>query len=165
MKTVLFLLFVFGLTFKIKAQDHASATALVSVQIVKSLDVQKTSDLNFGKVVQNSGEVVVNAKDKRAGGFAVQGKPGANISVSLPKDIILRGKRGEELRMLSTEYSYNIKNDQNTSINMFNSSGRDITLNNKDGKLYIWYGGKINSNGAKKGVYNGTYTAIVAYMN
>jgi hypothetical protein len=116
-------------------------------------------------VSSNSGEVIVNSKDKRAGGFSIEGKPGAGVAISLPNNIILKGQHGTQLQMTSNDRSYNTKNDQHTSFVMNTHSNTDIILNNKDGRLYIWFGGKINSNGAKMGTYKGTYTATIAYLD
>ena len=164
-KNIFFILFFLLLPVVGFGQNNASATAIVSVRIIKSLDIQKTSDLNFGNISTNSGEVVVNSKDIRAGGFSIKGKPGAGVAISLPNNIMLKGQHGTHLQMTSNDHSYNIKNDQGSSVVSNNSSNVDATLNDRDGRLYIWFGGKINSNGTKTGVYKGTYTATVTYLD
>lgn len=160
---VLVILLIFaGKTY---AQNHASATATVSVTIVKPLNIQQTANLNFGDISNNSGVVNVSSRNKEAGGFSIEGKPGAQINVILPQDVILQSSNGHKLKVISRDHAYNTINNQQESIEMNSQSDRDISLNKKNGTLFVWFGGRINSNGAKKGTYTGSYTATVAYLD
>lgn len=147
------------------AQNYAVSSATVSVTIVKPLNVQQTANLNFGVIAQNKGQITVSPKDKNAGSFSVAGKPGAQVNLTLSRNVTLHGTSGNTIRMRANGESFNTSNNQRSSKVLKNTKDNNIRLNKKNGTAYVWFGGTIDSKGAKKGTYKGNYTATIAYVD
>jgi len=155
---------LFAFTQGAKAQRSATATMKVTVKVVRGLQVAKTNDLNFGDVKANSGQAQVASTSNKAGGFVIQGEPGSDVNITLPKAIELKNKKGHKLQMDSDTPVYS-DNKNGTDYQKFkNTSGGNLRLSDKSGRLFIRIGGKLNSNGAQLGTYSGTYTTTVEYM-
>jgi len=147
------------------AQNTMSASAKVSLTVVKSLNVRSSANLSFSHNSPQNGVFIISPKDKKAGRFILEGKPGSKIMISIPNTITLCETKGNNIYKISNRYAYNTKNNQQLSRLVGHSHHMATHLNAESGKLYVWIGEEINFNRMKPGNYNGEYTATISYLD
>lgn len=86
--------------------------------------------------------------DPGAGSFTITGQPGAKVSVSFPEKVELHNGEGHTIIFLPAIPIWNSANSQNTGEQIFPVvTGGTVTFS-PDGKLYLWFGGSLTTEGA-----------------
>ena len=142
----------------------ASAQAMVSVKIVRPLNIKTVSDMSFGNVSTSdtSGTVEVQQDGQRiaTGGvlleiggpstpaaFTVNGQPNGRFVVELPKTVNMTDDQGDTM----------------TVDNLTSSTGTSIMFD-KNGKQELKIGAKLHVNSYQKvGYYTGSLNVTINY--
>lgn len=123
MKTLLVLCILFT-AFKVNA---ASTTANVTSYIVRAINIEKVSDLNFGIGVPGDSSKVVNpgtSENDENASFKISGEPGALFNINLPaaNGIVINNGAGGSVQ--SEIKITNFKTNVDNSFPKFNELGQ-----------------------------------------
>lgn len=145
------------------AQRTASATAAVTVNVVRGLAITESKGLSFGQLPQGSGTHTILSTSPGVGSFTVSGEPGASVSITFPNTVTLQDPDGDLLAFSPEIPIWNSENSQSSNQQVFPAvTGGHASLSS-NGTLYVWFGGSINTDNAATGSYSGQYTITVTY--
>lgn len=120
----------------LKAQNSASASFTVSVNIVEPIQIQRTSDMNFADVdAKNGGSVTLNPDNTRfaSGGailkgsgavsaatFEVKGQKGYTFSIDIPTQEVLMTNGNQEIiiKEITSDQKSHMLNEDSQIIRM-----------------------------------------------
>lgn len=170
MRTLTSLLVVIALSipYTVHAQYTArSANARVSIETIQGLSVQTLRNLDFGKVVINSGDVTIRPEDMNSGEFLISGHKGKKVDITTSGNIELIGQSsGERIMFMASYPTYDNDETPATSTQFDTQTSTTAHLkggHRSQGEIYVWFGGTINTNGISADTYIGQYSVTVAY--
>ena len=156
---LLFLTAVFS-TDPIFAQNSTTATLTVSVTIIRSNSIEKAQAPTVSNGIKLKS---VNPMQKDAGSISLSGQPNGQVLLTIPKKINLTDAKGNKVTYSSVQPLFNKIPNQKSSKRFNKPFGGQAQFGNKDGKLYVWLGGKPMNTIVHNGDYKGTYTIHVEY--
>lgn len=147
------------------AQNKGKASIQASAHVVQNNNVTATSSISIDQVAVNSGIHTVNPTENKAGGFSLSGRPGDEVFISVDRSARLKSKAGDNLQFDAVHPVFSHSANPRTAKTFKSATGGTASLSSREGELYVWLGGKVNSDVAKSGAYKGTYTVTIEYMN
>jgi len=147
------------------AQNKGKASIQASAHVVQNNNVTATSSISIDQVAVNSGIHTVHPAENKAGGFSLSGRPGDEVFISFDRSARLKSTAGDNLQFDAVNPVFSHSANPRTAQTFKSARGGTASLSSRDGELYVWLGGKVNSNVAKSGAYKGTYTVTIEYMN
>lgn len=146
----------------------------VRISVVSAISIQKTQDLNFGKIVRGASNAVLDPRTGLLSGgsgnygvgvLTVSGAPGEAVTVSAPARVRLNAslrRSGTSTIILAPSFAHAASTSGTWT------SGMSFTLGGSRGTPtpsthYVRVGGTLNLAGARTGAHSGTLTVSVAY--
>ena len=149
------------------AQQPVSATVGVTAEIIQSLSVIGTNDLNFGQIVATGTafSTTVDKSSPNAGRFEIAGTGSEQIQVTFVAPQALSrsggaGTVGVNLQLFGTSSMANASSAQQIL--------QDDTVTLSGGKYYFFVGGSLNLGPATEnppGTYSGEFELEVSYTS
>lgn len=135
-----------------EASSNASAAARITATVMKSISIEKVTDLDFGSAYEGSQSETINATNSNAANFLVQGEPGKAFSVVLPEKVEL--------------HPANNTTKDSISVSQFTSLPSQTGRMDKNGKTSLKVGATRSpiSKNQEKGEYAGQFTITVTYQ-
>lgn len=172
-----FFIFLLVLVFSagsIFAQNSATGTADVTIQLVKGLSIQASGDLNFGEQIVAATNQTYTEAPGGANGvqFDVTGHPNRSVTVDYTPTVTLNNDAWVTANGgTNSTLTFTADLDETGSTSTYSGANnvtdlQSLTLSNVSGvgKLYMWLGGSVDvPSTAEAGDYVGTFTVTVAY--
>lgn len=160
--TLLMIQLSFGLSV---AQPGKSGTIKTSANVVPVSEIETITlkDLEIDLSMAVKGVIQINPlRDSQVGLIMLKGKPNAPIKVTFLPKIELSNKNGKGL--LSFEYQvFGFHDNNQLASEPIDAIDRNIRFSNQ-GIYYLWIGGKIETNNARPGNYEGEFTLEIEYI-
>ena len=164
------------------ARAQVTAAGASEVEIVQSLSLTKTSDLDFGEIaVSTGGTIVMTASATPSctgtGGllkygvcqnavFEGYGLPGRNVRIKIPgsQGITITGPGGATMRITNIATSGGTTLGPPTTGNVSSNGFRRHRILSPDGAFEFRLAGTLNvATGQRGGLYTGTFQVEIAY--
>ncbi|QOC23255.1 DUF4402 domain-containing protein [Wenzhouxiangella sp. AB-CW3] len=156
------ILFLAGLNGAL-AQTDISTTA----DVLQSLQVEATGDLDFGSVVAGT-SVSVAPGDADAGSYAIQGDPGAEVTLGFALPMVLELITDPSITMPinfgAGDAVFNVASEPAGGTSFDPAVDQTANLEGSTGNLFVFVGGELTAGASQEpGSYEGTITLTVEY--
>ncbi|MEO1022470.1 MAG: hypothetical protein AAFW89_07985 [Bacteroidota bacterium] len=157
------LTFAFGNSL-VHAQDESiSGTVNVTTNVIQSIELLTVQNISFGNVQPGQQEIYINPVfDVNAGFMIAIGTPESDISITYIKQRELTQVDGEGILIFDYEITGNTEENQEAS-ELIDNDNRAFRIN-REGRFYLWVGGRISLENALPGSYQGEFTIEIEYI-
>ena len=146
-----------------KAQTSASATAVVTVEVVHGFSVTASKQLDFNPI-SNTGKFGAPSHASPEGSyFLVTGQPGASVTVVFPRAVAFQSPEGNRLGFKPHVPVWNTTSSRTLDRQEFPSVEGGKASFSRDGLIYVWFSGAIDTDHAARGSYAGQYIVTINY--
>lgn len=161
--TVFIALFTLGTAFAQNGNQEISARVNVSAEVIQSIELITVQSMQFGNSQPGQREIYVNPVNSLNAGYMIAvGTPEAEFRLYYLPERELTQVDGDGSLTFEYEISGNDIEDQSTS-ELLELDNRNIRFN-RNGRYYIWVGGRVNLENANPGNYEGDFTIEIDYI-
>ena len=147
------------------AQDKTSVSITAQATVIDNSGIElvtiKNMDIDVGMAID--GKIYVSAKrDASAAVMMLKGRANANFRVTFPATVKIANSTGTGTLTLYYEM-YGYQSDNQSASEPIDAVERNLQISS-DSQYYFWVGGRVDTNNARPGNYNGEFTLQIEYI-